>query len=45
MEPDTVVIHYSATYPDQDITRDTVDKWHRERGFREIGYHWFIRRD
>ena len=41
----TIVIHYSATYPDQDITRATVDRWHRERGFREIGYHWFIRRD
>ena len=45
MKIHTIVIHYSATYPDQDITRDTVDKWHRERGFREIGYHWFIRRD
>lgn len=41
----TIVIHYSATYPDQDITRDGIDKMHRDRGFREIGYHWFIRRD
>lgn len=41
----TIVIHYSATYPDQDVTRDEVDGWHRARGFREIGYHWFIRRD
>ena len=41
----TIVIHYSATYPDANVTRATVDKWHRDRGFREIGYHWFIRRD
>lgn len=41
----TIVIHYSATYPDAPVTRDTVDKWHRDRGFREIGYNWFIRRD
>ena len=45
MKIHSIVIHYSATYPDQDITRATVDKWHRDRGFREIGYHWFIRRD
>jgi hypothetical protein len=22
-----------------------IDKWHKERGFREIGYHWLITRD
>ena len=41
----TIVVHYSATYPDATVTREIVDKWHRDRGFREIGYHWFIRRD
>jgi N-acetylmuramoyl-L-alanine amidase len=45
MKIDTIVIHYSATYPDQVITRDTINGWHKQRGFREIGYHWFIRRD
>ena len=45
MKIHTIVIHYSATYPDAHVTRDVVDRWHRERGFREIGYHWFIRRD
>jgi N-acetyl-anhydromuramyl-L-alanine amidase AmpD len=45
MKIHTVVVHYSATYPDQNITRDDIDKMHRDRGFREIGYHWFIRRD
>lgn len=41
----TIVIHYSATYPDQDTTRADIDHMHKQRGFREIGYHWFIRRD
>jgi len=41
----TIVIHYSLTYPDQDITRNAIDRMHRDRGFREIGYHWFIQRD
>ena len=41
----TIAVHYSATYPDQNITRDDIDKMHRQRGFRMIGYNWFIRRD
>ena len=45
MKIDTIVIHYSATYPDQEVTRAIVDRWHRDRGFREIGYQWLIRRD
>lgn len=45
MKIHTIVIHYSATYPDQDMTRDDIDRMHKRRGFREIGYHWFIRRD
>jgi len=40
-----IVMHYSATYPDQDIGAAEIDKWHRERGFARIGYHWVIRRN
>jgi hypothetical protein len=42
-----VVIHYSTTYPDQDLTAADIDRMHRARTppFRCIGYHWFIRRD
>lgn len=42
-----VVIHYFATYPDQDITAADIDRMHRVRtpAFRCIGDHWFIRRD
>ena len=41
----TIVVHYSATYADQNPTRNEIDGWHRERGFREFGYHWYIDRD
>jgi hypothetical protein len=38
-------MHYSATYADQDIGAAEIDRWHRDRGFARIGYHWVIRRD
>ena len=42
----TIVIHYSATAIDgRPITAAEIDMWHRQRGFAEIGYHYFIRRD
>jgi N-acetylmuramoyl-L-alanine amidase len=40
-----IVIHYSATFEDQDITAADIDKMHKARGWKGIGYHWFIRRD
>jgi hypothetical protein len=45
MKIHTIVIHYSATYPDAHVDRAVIDQWHRDRGFREIGYHWVITRD
>lgn len=45
MKIHTIVLHYSATYPETPVTRQIVDRWHRDRGFREFGYHWLIRRD
>lgn len=44
-EVNTIVVHYSATYPEQDITWSDIDAMHRERGFNGGGYHWFIRRN
>lgn len=40
-----IVVHYSATYSDQNTTAADIDRMHRERGFDKIGYHYFIRRD
>ena len=42
---DYIVVHYSATYPDVDYTAADINKMHRARGFDEIGYNYFIRRN
>ena len=39
-----IIIHCSAVRPDQTSSARQIDRWHRERGFRCIGYHYVIRR-
>lgn len=40
-----IVLHYSATYEDQNLTVKDIDKMHRARGWKMVGYHYVIRRD
>lgn len=40
-----ITVHCSATKPKYRTSADDIDKWHRVRGFRKIGYHWYIDRD
>lgn len=40
-----IVLHYSATYPDQDLDVSDIDAMHRARGFSGVGYHFVIKRD
>ena len=41
-----IIIHCSAVKPDQTSSRDEIDEWHKERGWKYgIGYHYVIRRD
>lgn len=40
-----IVVHCSATTENQNIGATEIDKWHRNRGFLCIGYHYVIRRD
>ena len=42
---DTIIIHCSATRAGQDFTATDIDRWHRQRGFRSIGYHFVVRLD
>ena len=42
---DKVIIHCSATPEGKDYTVEDIDRWHRERGFDCIGYHYVIYRD
>lgn len=41
-----IVIHCSASKNgDARITAEVIDRWHRERGFAKIGYHYVIEVD
>jgi len=40
-----IVIHCADTPPSMDIGSVEIDRWHRERGWSGIGYHFVIRRD
>ena len=39
-----IVIHCSATKNIQDITIEDIDRWHKERGFSKVGYHFYVRK-
>ena len=40
-----LVIHCSATPAGRDIGAREINRWHRKRGWRGIGYHYVIRLD
>lgn len=42
---DYIAIHCSATGPKQDFGAADIDKWHRAKGWKCIGYHYVIRRN
>lgn len=42
---DKVIIHCSDTYHDMDIGVKEIRKWHKAKGWNDIGYHYVIRRD
>lgn len=40
-----IVLHYSATYADQNLDIRDIDKMHKARGWKGVGYHYVIKRD
>ncbi|MCP3673963.1 MAG: hypothetical protein GY829_05780 [Gammaproteobacteria bacterium] len=41
-----IVVHCSDTSPAMNVTTNDLRQWHVvERGWNDIGYHWFIKRD
>ena len=40
-----IIVHCSATPEGKDYSVDTIRKWHLQRGFADIGYHYIIYRD
>lgn len=48
LKPENVrylVVHCSATPAKMQVDRALIDRWHRDRGWLGIGYHFVIRRD
>ena len=37
-----IIVHCTATEAGKNFTVDDVRKWHKKRGFRDIGYHYLI---
>lgn len=42
---DLIVIHNSDTPRGRDVSAADIRRWHRERGWLDIGYHYVIRLD
>ena len=40
-----IVVHSTKTKPNETVTIQTVDEWHRKKGKLKVGYHFFIKRD
>ena len=40
-----IIIHCSATPEGRDYTVADIDRWHKQRGWKGIGYHYVIYRD
>lgn len=40
-----IIVHCSATPEGKDFTAADIDRWHRQRGWRCIGYHYVIELD
>lgn len=40
-----IIVHCSATPEGRDYTVTDIDRWHRQRGFKCIGYHYVVYRD
>lgn len=44
-EINEIIVHCSATPEGREVTAKDIDRWHTERGFRGIGYHYVIKLD
>ena len=40
-----IIVHCSATPEGKDFTASDITRWHKQRGFRTIGYHYVVYRD
>ena len=40
-----IIVHCTATPEGKDYTVDDITRWHKDRGFKTIGYHYVVYRD
>lgn len=45
MKPTEIILHCSATKENADFSVTDIDRWHRQRGFKKVGYHYIIKLD
>lgn len=45
MRPTEIILHCAATKEGADFSIKDIDSWHRQRGFKKVGYHFVIRLD
>lgn len=39
---DKIIVHCTATSEGRAVTVDEIRRWHKERGFSDVGYHYVI---
>lgn len=39
---DAIIVHCTATPPGMKVTVDDIDRWHKQRGWKGIGYHFVV---
>jgi len=44
-EIDRIIVHCAYTPADMDIGVAEIERWHKDRGWNQVGYHYVIRRD
>lgn len=37
-----IIVHCTATFPEQVVTVADVTRWHRQLGWKTIGYHYLV---
>lgn len=37
-----IIVHYSETPEGREVTVEEIDSWHRQKGYKCIGYHFVI---
>lgn len=44
MMPDwkVIMVHHSASHDTKAVDAEQFEKWHKAKGWKDIGYHWII---